>query len=228
MSIYEEKFFRNIGTITLREQKILRATTIAIVGLGGTGGTVLECLIRAGCEHFILFDRDRFDLTNCNRQLLATDDSLDRKKIDVAIERAKKINKNIQIQSFESFDSKKLKGVNLVIDATDNVETRIEIAYACTKQKISYVFCSASFSRGMVSVFTDYSFEKAFQLPKSKTELKKYNTCTSVLSVATMFSGTLAANQVINYLLGKPFVKAPDLLFFDLFSEKIVWKERLE
>ncbi len=205
----------------------MKKTSIAIVGLGGTGGAAFECLLRLGCENFILFDRDRFELTNFNRQLLATDASLDEEKINAAKARAKSINKDVKISAFRKFDPKKIKTAKTVIDGTDNVQTRVAIAAACRKLKIPYVFCSASFAMGMISVFTNQKFEKVFQLPKNKNKLAKYNTCTSVIAPATMFSGTLAASQAINYLIKKPFVRAPDVLFFDIFAKDVLWKKKL-
>ena len=230
VSIYKEKFFRNLGVISKIEQEKLRKTEIAIVGLGGTGSAAFECLLRLGCENFVLFDRDRFELTNFNRQLLATDETLDEKKINAAIARAKIINKNAKYLVYNEFDPKKIKKAKVVIDGTDNVETRITIAQACRKLRIPYVFCAASFANGMVSVFTDYEFEKAFQLPNAKSQklLAKYNTCVSVIAPATMLAGTLAASQTINYLLKKPFTEAPDVLFFDLSKKEMFWKKRLK
>ena len=240
--MYSEKFFRNLGVIS--KQETLRKTCIAVVGLGGTGSAAFECLLRLGCENFILFDKDRFELTNFNRQMLATDETLDVEKTKAAIARAKKINENVRIIAYGAFDPKKIKKAKIVIDGTDNVETRIAIAQACRKLKIPYVFCAASFANGMVSVFRGYKFEKAFQLPaavsnwqvvggnvlkaKGQLLLAKYNTCTSVIAPATMLAGTLAASQTINYLLKKPFVDAPDVLFFDLFAKEMFWKTSLK
>ena len=228
LSLYNEKIFRNLGVITKEEQKLLRKIPIAIVGLGGTGSVAFECLLRIGCENFVLFDRDRFELTNFNRQLLATDDYLDKKKTEAAIARAKKINENVKIVAHGEFNPKKIRNAKIVIDGTDNVETRIEIANACRKLRIPYVFCAASYASGIISVFTDYKFEKAFQLPRAKSQkLKAYNTCISVIAPATMIAGSIAVSQAINYILKKPFIKAPDVLFFDLFAKGIFWKKRL-
>lgn len=228
MDLYTEKFFRNLGVITSKEQRKLRAFPIALVGLGGTGGTILECLLRLGCEKLILFDHDRFELTNFNRQLLATDETIDMKKTDAAVKRAKRINKDVKIEAHGTFDKIKIKNAQIVIDGTDNVETRIEIAKAARQYKIPYVFCSSGFAVGMVSVFVSYEFEKMFQLPKDSSKLASYNTCRSVIAPATSLAGTLAASQAVNYVLGKPLVKAPEVLMFDLFSKEVVWKKKLE
>jgi tRNA A37 threonylcarbamoyladenosine dehydratase len=151
MSLAAEKFFRNQGVLTADPQERLRSAVVAIVGLGGTGGAAFECLLRLGCEQFILFDRDRFELSNFNRQLLATDETIDMKKTDGATKRANIINKNVKTSAFGAFDKKKIKNAEIVIDGTDNIETRIAISNACRAFRIPYVFCAASFASGMVS-----------------------------------------------------------------------------
>ena len=63
--IYEQKFFRN--PLSDKQQEKIRKATFAIIGLGGTGGFILENLLRIGAENFILFDHDRFEFSNFNR-----------------------------------------------------------------------------------------------------------------------------------------------------------------
>jgi len=224
--IYSEKFQRN--PITPKEQGRIRNARFAIVGLGGTGGFVLENLLRMGAENFLLFENDRFELSNFNRQTLATDEFLDMPKVHAAVARAKTINKDINIATAGLFDEDSdLSGASIAIDGTDNIKTKLAIAQAARKKKIPYVFCSAQDSRGIVSVFIDYKFEKAFQLPKDKDSLDKYGTCASILCPAASLAGTLAASQAVNFLLKKPYAKAPEAIFFDLFKKDVFWRSRL-
>ena len=103
MNPYDEKFQRN--PLTAAQQEKVRRARFAIVGLGGTGGFILENLIRLGAEDFIVFDHDRFELSNFNRQTLATDEFLDLPKVHAAVARAKSVNKNIRIETHDRFDS---------------------------------------------------------------------------------------------------------------------------
>jgi len=224
--LYDEKFSRNLPTLASGEQKIVRSAIFSIVGLGGTGGFALECLARLGAEQFILFDHDRFELTNFNRQLLASDRTIDRKKIDAAHLRARSINKKIRIRKYGEFDPAKIKGSSVIIDATDNIETKSSVARACREKNIPYVFCSAEGSRGMVSVFDGCIFEKAFQIDKAKLK-NRINRCASIICPAAALAGSLAASQALNVVIGKPYIKAPSALFFDLFDERVFWKARL-
>ncbi len=224
--LYKEKFFRN--TFSKTEQALIRKTKFAIVGLGGTGGFILENLIRMGGENFVLFECDNFELSNFNRQILATNEFLDKPKINSAIKRAKSINPLIKISKKAKFTKiSSLGGVDIVIDGSDNLQTRILVAKEARKRKIPYVFCSANKSRGIVSVFNKYSFEKAFQIPKQKAALARYATCSTILCPSVAISGSLAALFAVNYVLGKPYSKAPFALFFDLERENMFWRAKL-
>lgn len=221
-----EKFFRN--AFTKKEQARVRDSVFAIVGMGGTGGFILENLLRTGAENLIVFDHDRFELSNFNRQPLATNEFIDQPKVHAAVARAKAINKNIKIRTSARFGERSdIGNADLLLDGTDNIKTKLILSRLASARKIPYVFCSASSSRGIVSVFTTYSFEKAFQLPKDENTLESYKSCSSVICPAASLAGTLAASQAINFMIGKPYVKAPQALFFDLFREDVFWKAKL-
>jgi len=218
--IYDQKFSRN--SYSEDQQNKIRSATYAIVGLGGTGGFILENLLRQGAEKFILFDPDRFELSNFNRQILATDTAIDQKKTKAALERAKSINKSVKIKCHGKFKSN-LYNADIVIDGSDNVETKVQIAETARSKKIPYVFCSASFSRGIVSIFKNYKFEKAFNIDPNL----EYKKCASIISPAASMAGSLAASQAVNYIIKKPCIRAPDALFFDLFKKEIFWRAEL-
>src|SRR5512143_898344 len=146
MSIYSEKFQRN--PLTAAQQEKVRRTKFAIVGLGGTGGFILENLIRMGAEDFIVFDHDRFELSNYNRQTLATDEFLDMPKAHAAVARAKSINGNINIETSERFDSgSDISGAKALLDGADNIKTKLDMARLARREKVPYVFSSAQDTR---------------------------------------------------------------------------------
>jgi molybdopterin/thiamine biosynthesis adenylyltransferase len=217
MSFYLQRFMRN--TLSKSEQAFVRRAHFAIVGLGGTGGFVLENLLRLGAEGLVVFEDDRFELSNFNRQALATEEFLDQPKIHAAIARAKSINPDADIEARGLFEEgSSLKGVDIVIDGSDNVETKLAVSESARALKIPYVFCSAQSTRGIISVFTDYRFEKAFHLPKKREALERYASCPDILCPAASLAGTIAASQALN---------VPQALFFDLFRKDIFWRARL-
>lgn len=226
MNEYAEKFLRN--RLTKPQQDKLKKSVFAIVGLGGTGGFILENLLRMGAERLIVFDHDRFELSNFNRQPLATQEFIDMPKTHAAVSRAKTINKNIKIDKRGKFsEDSSLSGAHIALDGTDNLKTKLAVARAARDAKIPYVFCSAQSSRGMVTVFKNYKFEKAFQLPEDDSILERAGACPDILCPAASLAGTLAASQAVNVLLRKPYVKAPETLMFDLFREELFWRSKL-
>lgn len=230
-TLYSSKFMRN--PLSKRQQRKLRTTKFAIIGLGGTGGFIFENLIRMGAENFVLFDHDRFEFSNFNRQTLATDDFLDMPKVHAALARAKAINKTVEISTHGRFDeTSSIHGANIVLDGSDNMPTKLAAARVAKKLRKPFVYCAASGTCGMASVFSGYSFEKAFQLGKNKSiaaldEIVAYKTCQTILCPAASLAGTLAATQALNIILKKPVVKAPEALFFDLFRKDIFWRAKL-
>ena len=106
---------------------------VALFGVGGVGGHVAEALGRGGVGKITLVDNDIVSLTNCNRQLVATQGTLGRLKVEVMRERLLDINPNIEVearacfylpQSAASFD---FASYDYVVDAVDTVTAKLDI-----------------------------------------------------------------------------------------------------
>ena len=121
--------------LILGEQNIkkLNNSHIAIFGVGGVGGYVLEGLVRAGVERFDLIDNDTVSVSNINRQIIATNESIGQNKVEVAKKRAMTINSNVMINTFTTFFLPENKNefdfskYDYVIDAIDTVSGKIAI-----------------------------------------------------------------------------------------------------
>jgi molybdopterin/thiamine biosynthesis adenylyltransferase len=226
MDLYQEKFGRN--PFTKAQQKRIKEATFSIVGLGGTGGFIFENLLRAGAERFVLYDHDRFELSNYNRQLFCSDRTLDKPKVGAAIEHAKAVNSRVRIKAFGRFEpGTDASKADILMDGADNLPTKLFMARAARKARIPYVFCAAGAVRGIVTVFRGYSFEKAFQIPADEAELGRYTVCASVLCPAASLAASLASSQALNVVIGKPHVSAPEAIFFDLFRKDLFWRSEL-
>ncbi len=123
----------------------LNKATIAIIGLGGVGGYSLETLIRNGIQNVIIIDNDVVDITNKNRQLIALDSTINKKKVDVFKERILNINKNVNIISLDIFLNEENKkelfkyNIDYLIDACDTVKTKIMIIRECLNRNIKFI-----------------------------------------------------------------------------------------
>jgi tRNA A37 threonylcarbamoyladenosine dehydratase len=133
---------RLIGTESLT---VLQNATVAIVGLGGVGAAAFEALSRSGVGHFILLDHDQVSLSNLNRQLIATHQTIGRLKVEVAAERGRSINPSIVIEAhsvfFDHSQSELLTSqpVNYIVDAIDSISAKIDLVMLAAEHHIPIV-----------------------------------------------------------------------------------------
>ena len=141
-----EEFSRTEMLIGKRGVEKLAAARVAVFGIGGVGGYVVEALARSGVGTLDLVDNDRVSLSNINRQIIALHSTVGRLKTEVAAERAKDINPAIAVhthnvfflpENAEEFD---FSAYDYVVDAIDTVSGKIaliEKARACGAPVIS-------------------------------------------------------------------------------------------
>lgn len=134
-----------IGTAKLQK---LHQKTVAVFGLGGVGSYVVEGLVRVGIENFILIDFDKIDITNINRQILATTKTIGQYKVDLAEQRIKEINPNAKVKKYKEFIGKEnenielfeeLKEADYIVDAIDTVSAKIRIIEFASKNNIHII-----------------------------------------------------------------------------------------
>ena len=124
--------------------KKLQNAKVAVFGLGGVGSFVVEGLVRAGIANFILVDDDKVDITNLNRQLIATHETIGKPKVEVAKERILSINPKAKVQVYEEFfmpDSREIldESVDYIVDAIDTVTAKIELVVRAEKLGIPII-----------------------------------------------------------------------------------------
>ena len=119
--------------------------TIAIIGIGGVGGTALESLARSGFKKFIIIDSDKVDVSNLNRQILFTSKNVGENKVDAAAKRLAEISPEICVEKIVAkIGDAKLDGLlkikpDFVVDAIDFVEGKLHIYEYCIKNNIPFV-----------------------------------------------------------------------------------------
>lgn len=114
----------------------LKHSHVAVFGVGGVGGCAFESLVRAGIGKIDVIDNDCFSLSNLNRQLLATQKTIGRNKVEVAIERAAEINPECEVKAYKTFFLPEnavqfdFSQYDYVIDAIDTVAGKIGLIMA--------------------------------------------------------------------------------------------------
>lgn len=110
----------------------LSCAKVAIFGLGGVGSYVAEGLARAGVGNFVLVDKDIVSVSNINRQLIATHNSIGKPKVDLEKDRILSINPKAKIETHQEFfmpgNTNILnQSITYIVDAIDTVTAKIEL-----------------------------------------------------------------------------------------------------
>ncbi len=142
-----EAFLRTQMLLGEEAMEKLKKSKVAVFGLGGVGSYAVEALVRSGVGSLALFDFDTVDVTNLNRQLIATRASLDKKKTRVAAERILSINPECRVEendcfySEETADTYDLSAYDYIIDAIDSVKSKVLLIERAKAAKIPIVSC---------------------------------------------------------------------------------------
>lgn len=130
----DERFSRAVRVIGEEKMNLINNASVIVFGLGGVGSAAAEALARAGVGTIGIVDKDVVDITNINRQLIATDETIGHKKTDAVEKRLKTINPNIVIRKYDLFylpetaDEIDLRQYDFILDCIDNVTAKIELA----------------------------------------------------------------------------------------------------
>ena len=128
-----EQFSRLELLIGEDKLEIIKNKRVAIFGIGGVGGAVVEALARSGISKFDLIDNDIVSISNINRQIIATLDTVGKYKVDVMKDRILSINKNAEVNIYKCFflpensNEFDFSQYDYVVDAIDTVTAKIEV-----------------------------------------------------------------------------------------------------
>ena len=162
----------------------LNKAKVAIFGLGGVGSFVVEGLVRAGVQNFVLVDDDKICLTNLNRQIIATRKTVGKYKVEVARDRILEINPNANVEIFQEFympgsNSNILtEDLTYVVDCIDTVTAKIELVVNCKKLGIPIISAMGTGNKLDPSGFEITDIYKTSICPLAKVmrkELRKRN-----------------------------------------------------
>ena len=212
----EERYDRNIGTLTNTEQELLKTKRAVIVGCGGLGCYSAEFLARIGLGHLTLIDGDVFVPSNLNRQLNSLEVNLGKSKALEASSRLRLIRNDLSVEAHDVYLNEGnavdlLKGHDLIIDALDSVNSRLLV------EKTAYTLGTAlvhgaveEWNAQVCTVFPgDFTLSMLYQ---SNAEFER----PSVVSFAPAFCASLQAAEAVKVLLNKENILRKKLLIADL------------
>lgn len=168
-----------VGAETIRRYSESR---VAVFGIGGVGGYVVEALARSGIGTLDLIDNDTVSLTNINRQIIATHSSVGRYKVDVAKERVKDINPQATVNVYRTFYLPETAAqfnfyqYDYVVDAIDTVSGKLELIMQANRCHTPIISSMGAGNKMDASAFEVADIYKTSVCPLAKVmrrELKK-------------------------------------------------------
>lgn len=210
-------------------QERLKESSILIIGAGGLGCASSQYLAAAGIGKITLVDDDTVELSNLQRQVLHCDETIGEKKVISAKMALNRINPHCHIETLDkrlSDDELRTLITNhdLVLDGTDNVDTRNQLNRLCFESKTPLVSGAAIRMEGQVSVYTYQENEPCYQC-LSNLFGQQALTCVEagVMSPVVGIIGATQALEAIKVLAnyGQPLISK--LLMLDALS--MSWRE---
>ncbi len=219
--VVPQRYLRNLGSLGLAGQIKLLQSAALLIGSGGLGGTIAQLLARMGLGRLIIADGDSFSEDNLNRQALSREDNIGTRKVQAARQSLSEINAASEIEIYDGFVQEKeisslLSGVQVAVDALDNMPSRFMLEKACKEAGIPLVHGAVAGFSGQLAVIypEDLGFQAIYgntqNTPEKGIETELGNLAGIVSTVAS-----LQVQEVIKILtgIGRPFRNR--LLFLD-------------
>jgi adenylyltransferase/sulfurtransferase len=222
-----ERYSRHIviPEVGLEGQKKLKQAKVLIIGAGGLGSPISMYLAAAGVGNIGIVDFDTVSASNLQRQVLYSSDEVGSSKVDKAKARLLGINNNIEIRTYNVKLTKDnaldiIKDYDIAADGSDNFATRYLVNDACVLLKKPVVYGSILRFDGQVSVF-DSSRGPCYRCLYPEPPLPgEVPSCEEggVLGVLPGIIGSIQANEVIKFIIGKGELLTGRLLMLDALN----------
>jgi sulfur carrier protein ThiS adenylyltransferase len=204
------------GQLALKNAKVL------IIGMGGLGSPASLYLAAAGIGHLVLSDFDTIDVSNLQRQITYQSDDVGESKVEVTKRKLQQINPEIKVRSINKAMAAEqlimeLTMADLVLDCTDNMESRQLINKACVDAKVPLIVGAAIRFEGQL-MFFDHSEADSpcYHCLFPSSEEQTLNCSNSgIIGPVVGTIGTLQALEVIKYFVGLPSGIKNKLKLFD-------------
>lgn len=157
----------------------LMGSRVAVFGVGGVGGYVVEALARSGVGELDIIDDDRVCLTNVNRQVIATLSTIGKHKVDVCEERVHDINRRCIVHKYQMFylpetaDAIDISQFDYVVDCIDTVKAKLDLIKRCHDLKVPIISCMGAANKMDATAFQVTDINKTKMDPLAKVIRKK-------------------------------------------------------
>jgi molybdopterin-synthase adenylyltransferase len=231
LGIYPRRYLRNRDGISLEDQLKLAESTVAVVGAGGLGGTVIQLLGRIGLGRLTVVDCDVFDETNLNRQVFCTREWVSRPKALAVQAQMKTINPAVEVYPhvirLDSTNGPEiLAGCGAIVDALDNVKDRLTLEALAKSMGVPFVHGAlAGFEGQLITVFPeDPGLKQIYGSgDESASAANRPEFLLGVPSITPSLVATLEAMEVLKILLNRGTPFRNKMVYIDL--ERGEWSQ---
>lgn len=215
-----ERYQRNMGTIGIAGQIRLLRSKVAVVGAGGLGGTVIELLARQGVGYLRVIDGDTFAGHNLNRQLLSTQFTIGQGKTIAAKERIAAVNPDVTVEAVDDMMNEEnadslLAGMDVVVDALDNITCRLILGKAARRIKIPMVHAAIAGFTGQVTTLLPGGAGLERLYKNADGANKGIETVLGNPAATPALAAAIQVQEVIKLLTGVGKTLNGQLLYFD-------------
>jgi len=196
-----------LSEVGVEGQQILLDSTLLLIGVGGLGSPSALYLAAAGVGHLILADFDQVELSNLQRQVIHTMDDIGKDKVVSAKETLLAINPTIKITTLTNLKADNIdewvQKSDIVLDGTDNFDTRFKINQSCVNNKTPLVSAAVIRFEGQLSVFKGYQKNQPCYQCLYPTTGNNDENCVDngILAPVAGMLGTMQALQALKVIL---------------------------
>lgn len=218
-----ERYIRNKNMFTEEDMKVFSQSKVCVVGCGGLGGYIVEMLARLGIGEITIIDGDTFCENNLNRQIISKESNIGKSKALEAKKRIEEINSTIKINSLPEYinnenTEKMVEGHHVIIDALDNIETRIMLCNKAKILKIPYIYGAIAGWYGQVSTIFPEDNTLDYIYKSNGTKGKEKELGNPSFTPATVAS--IQVSEAVKVILKKGDYLKNKLLYIDLLNNE--------
>lgn len=216
-----ERYLRNQDAISEEEQATLAINRVLVVGCGGLGGMVIECLARIGVGHLRVVDGDLFEASNLNRQILCSTMNLGRPKTLAAKQRVMAVNPLVEVDAVQAdltADNalELLADCDVAVDCLDDIPARLLLQQAAKAAGIPMVHGAVAGWLGRICVIQPGEDLLNLLYPEAE-ETQGEEEQAGTLSFTAALTASWQAAETVKLLLCKPGLQG-EILEVDLLT----------
>lgn len=219
----------SLEEVGLEGQQRLAKASVLVIGAGGLGCPILQYLAVAGLGKLGIADMDTVSLSNLHRQVLYTEADVNRPKVEAAYDRLKAVNKDLEIQLYpEGFHAENalemIASYDLIIDGTDNFETRYLVNDACVRAGKPWIYGALFKQEGQFALFNhrdSATYRCLYPEPPMAGEVPNCNEL-GILGTVSGLVGLQMAHMALQFILWPDSAPTATLFYCNLkdFSQQ--------